>query len=142
MFKALQRVLIRFCLSVFGALMERNDKRTFLLTSLYIELARIGLVKAISTEEIKREFHLRVPDDAMKLPELTSEHLWRDAHLRQVVESVVRDCDVDACVSYPEARELSACIIAKTPMWLRYDDDDMVNDILQMFYATQLPTTA
>lgn len=139
MFYRIKAAFCKFALALFGSLMNQENKRTFLLTSLYCEMTREKLVDPRPLPDISKTFRFTMPENALQLAAATSERLWKSVDLRSIIRHR-RQCNDTVCVNYDDAYDISEDIVDNVPHWLQYDRREMIKDLLPVFYAC--PVTA
>ena len=91
------------------------------VTSLYSRIVRLDTLKAEAIEKLNDVMHLATNNNALALPALTNNMIWKDANLQSVLnEAVLRDEIPEA-----KAKEISEQVVDMAPAWLHYSRDSM-----------------
>lgn len=122
--------------AMLGFLIPMHGKRILLVATLHMQLVRDGIFREETLEKLNQALKLAKFDDAFKLPALVYGHVWDDRKLQAAIQSAVDGDLRNRPIPYEEARRLSEIVLDVSPEWLRYGrKDDMVNDIVALFYS-------
>ena len=135
---SIRQALVTSLLTFVGMLIPLHAKRILLLTTVYKQLADEKILKEMDLDDLNKELHLATSTDALKFPYELSSYFWRDVKFKDMlsVKQAIANTETDV-LSYNDAKSLSRRIVSeKTPMWLRYaDNDTMSSEVLRLFFA-------
>lgn len=134
---AIRSALVTSILSFLGMLIPVHAKRILLLTTIYKQLADEKILKEMALEDLNKILHLATSTDALKFPYELSSYIWKDVNFTDILSTIKTNQQQLEALGYGDAKSLSTRIISdKTPMWLRYaDNDTMSSEVLRLFYA-------
>lgn len=124
-FKARLQSVLEFCLS---KLISRHGKRVLFVTSLYMEVVRLGRLKAEALGKLNTLMKIASCESALRLPVAMRGMVWSETGLSRELGEQLLDHEL----SDVEVRELSKKVVALTPSWLRYEPPAMATDVYEL----------
>jgi len=121
---------------VLGTILPYRAKRIFLIATLHAELVEKGVFEQETLDKLNDSMKLAQDVDALKYPAYFHQMVWSDQErLSRVVDEIVGEHTEEFCIPHAEAKKVSETIISMAPSWLRYGPDEMVSDVIHLFYC-------
>ena len=114
--------MIEFCMS---KLLPKHGKRIIFVSSLYAQVTQLERMKADVVSKLNSVMNLAYREEALHLPAAISRVVWRNSRVGQVLTRELLNQDIDE----KKMREVSQSVVKLTPVWMRYGDKDMENDV-------------
>lgn len=134
--RRIKAMMVTIGLFLLGCIMPDVNKRIMLITTLHLELVQRGLFQEEALSKLNAAMDLATSDEALKLPAMVHQSVWRHTVLDQVIAGLPEVDFANANLPYEEVRELGVKLTHAAPSWLQYGaDESMVSDFIRLFYS-------
>lgn len=134
--RRIKTMLVTIGLFLLGCILPDVNKRIMLITTLHLELVQRGLFQEEALSKLNAAMDLATNDEALKLPAMVHQSVWRHTVLDQVIAGMPEVDFMNANLPYEEVRELGVKLTHAAPSWLQYGyDENMVSDFIRLFYS-------
>ena len=134
--RRIKTMLVTIGLFLLGCILPDVNKRIMLITTLHLELVQRGLFQEEALSKLNAAMELATNDEALKLPAMVHQSVWRHTVLDQVIAELPEVNFMNDNLPYEEVRELGVKLTQATPSWLQYGcDENMVSDFIRLFYS-------
>ena len=118
--KKIFNVLVQGLLSILSLPLRPHGKRIVLLTTLFMQLTNLQNYNKEKMLELNRSLHLARTEDALEFPCILNKAVWGPG-----LPAIDKINEEDTAASY---------IVSITPNWLRYNHEQMVEDVKKVLH--------
>lgn len=120
--KKIFNVLIQGLLSILSVPLRPHGKRIVLLTTLFMQLTNLQNYNKDKMLELNRSLHLARTEDALEFPCILNRAVWGSG--------------LPAIDKINEEESKASYIVSITPLWLRYNHEQMMDDVKKVLQNT------
>ena len=134
--------LYRAWLSFLRLILPTRFKRFVLLTTIFKKGYDEKIFDNLNFRNLNNRLHIANNVKAMENISMVSTQLWSEVELKDLLQQSVH-CSLDGeRVSIRDAGGIGEKIFSRTPVWLRYDKQTLVQDITSLFTSEKVHLVA
>ena len=129
-------------LSFLRVILPTRFKRFIILTTIFKKGYDEKIFDNLNFRNLNNRLHIANNVKAMENISMVSTQLWSEIELKDLLQQSVH-CSLDGeCVSIRDADGIGEKIFSRTPVWLRYDKQTLVQDITSLFTSEKVHLAA
>jgi hypothetical protein len=129
-------------LSFLRVILPTRFKRFIILTTIFKKGYDEKIFDNLNFRNLNNRLHIANNVKAMENISMVSTRLWSEVELKDLLQQSVH-CNLDGeCVSIRDADGIGEKIFSRTPVWLRYDKQTLVQDITSLFTSEKVHLVA
>ena len=141
-FCQISRTLYGLWLSFLRVILPTRFKRFIILTTIFKKGYDEKIFDNLNFRNLNNRLHIANNVKAMENISMVTTRLWSEVELKDLLQQSVH-CNLDGeCVSTRDAYGIGEKIFSRTPVWLRYDKQTLVQDITSLFTSEKVHLVA
>ena len=136
------QMLYRLWLGILKIILPTRFKRFILLTTIFKKGYDEKLFVDLNFKDLNNRLHIANDTVAMENISMVACKIWDNVELRELLNNSIH-CELDGeCLTLKQGYGIGEKIFSRTPVWLRYDKQTLVQDITSLFTSEKVHLVA